>query len=361
MGWTVYNSDGQILQGSSTLADDAVTTAKILDDAVTYAKMQNLATADRVLGSASTGVIGEVQIVEDMIADDAVTYAKLQNLGTADRVLGSTSTGVIGEVQIVPDMLASNAVTTAKILDANVTNAKLANMAANTIRVRNAGDAGVPQEVALSTTQILIGNGTGFTPAALNGEATMSNAGGVLITDNIIDEANLKADNSPTNDHVLTAKSSASGGLTWAAAVGGKVLQVVSAVKTGGTSTTQTSWQAVTNLLVSITPTLSTSKVLVMVSDNSLYRNNVNNYFVTIQRTIGGGSLVNIGHTTYGFVYGYGIANGTPKWCSIVHLDSPGTASTIVYQVYAWVQTSGTLTFANGNSHATITCMEIGA
>ena len=35
------------------------------------------------------------------IAADAVTYAKMQNLATANRVLGSTSTGVIGEVQIV--------------------------------------------------------------------------------------------------------------------------------------------------------------------------------------------------------------------------------------------------------------------
>jgi len=135
MGWTVYNSDGQILQGSSTLADDAVTTAKILDDAVTYAKMQNLATADRVLGSTSTGLIGEVQVVPDMIAsdavttvkiiDDAVTYVKMQNLATADRVLGSTSTGVIGEVQIVADMIATDAITTVKIANDQVTGAKL--------------------------------------------------------------------------------------------------------------------------------------------------------------------------------------------------------------------------------------------
>ena len=68
------------------------------------------------------------------IADDAVTYAKMQNLGTADRVLGSVSTGVIGEVQIVPDMLATNAVTNVKVAtgidaiklaDGTVTNAEL--------------------------------------------------------------------------------------------------------------------------------------------------------------------------------------------------------------------------------------------
>jgi hypothetical protein len=345
MGWTVYNSDGQILQGSSTLADDAVTTAKILADAVTNAKLANMETRT-VKANATSGSANPTDIA---MADGDFLIANGSALVTVP-IAGDVAVSNAGASTIQ-----ANAVTTAKILDANVTNAKLANMAANTIRVRNAGDAGVPQEVALSTTQILIGNGTGFTPAALNGEATMSNAGGILIADNIIDEANLKSDNSPTNDHVLTAKSSASGGLTWAAAVGGKVLQVVSAVKTGGTSTTQTSWQAVSNLLVSITPTLSTSKVLVLVSDNSLYRNTVNNYFVTIYR-----GSTNIGNSNYGFVYGYGISGGAGRWCSIVYLDSPSSTSAITYQVYGKIVTDGTLSFANGDSYATITCMEIG-
>ena len=50
--------------------------------------------------------------------------------------------------------------------------------------------------------------------ATHTGEVTGS--GALTVADNIIDEANLKVDNSPTNDYVLTAKSSASGGLTWA-------------------------------------------------------------------------------------------------------------------------------------------------
>ena len=40
---------------------------------------------------------------------------------------------------------------------------------------------------------------------------------GSYITDNTIDEANLKVSNTPTNGYVLTAQSGASGGLTWAA------------------------------------------------------------------------------------------------------------------------------------------------
>jgi hypothetical protein len=39
---------------------------------------------------------------------------------------------------------------------------------------------------------------------------------GSYITDNTIDEANLKVSNTPTNGYVLTAQSAATGGLTWA-------------------------------------------------------------------------------------------------------------------------------------------------
>ena len=42
-----------------------------------------------------------------------------------------------------------------------------------------------------------------------------------LVTDDTVDESSLKSDNAPTNDYVLTAKSSAAGGLTWAAAASG--------------------------------------------------------------------------------------------------------------------------------------------
>tara|TARA_A100001391_G_scaffold82934_1_gene54196 strand:- start:593 stop:1828 length:1236 start_codon:yes stop_codon:yes gene_type:complete len=62
---------------AAQIADDAVTTDKIADDAVTYAKIQDTTTANRVIGAASAGAVGEVQVATDMIADDAVTADKL--------------------------------------------------------------------------------------------------------------------------------------------------------------------------------------------------------------------------------------------------------------------------------------------
>ena len=67
------------------------------------------------------------------------------------------------------------------VTDGSVTNTQLANMAANTIKVRNAVDAGVPSDVAVATTQLLIGNGTGFTAAALSGDVSMDNTGDVTV------------------------------------------------------------------------------------------------------------------------------------------------------------------------------------
>jgi len=82
---------------------------------------------------------------------------------------------------------------TISLADAGVTLAKVQNVAANSILVRDANSSGVLTEKALATTQILIGDGTGMTAAALSGDATMTNAGVVsigankIITDKILD------------------------------------------------------------------------------------------------------------------------------------------------------------------------------
>ena len=93
--------DTQILIGDGTgftaaaLSTDVTMTnagaVTIAADAVTYAKMQNLGTANRVLGSASTGLIGEVQVATDMVADNAVTLAKMAGITRASIIVGDAS------------------------------------------------------------------------------------------------------------------------------------------------------------------------------------------------------------------------------------------------------------------------------
>jgi len=53
------------------------------------------------------------------------------------------------------------------------------------------------------------------------GEVTSTSDGSTVIVDNVVDEANLKVSNTPTNGYVLTAQSGVNGGLTWAAAASG--------------------------------------------------------------------------------------------------------------------------------------------
>jgi len=96
---------------------------RVKDDGITYAKMQHTTADNRLLGAASAGAIGEVQVATAMVADDAITYAKMQHTGTANRVLGAASAGAIGEVQVATAMVADDAITYAKIQ--NVTDARM--------------------------------------------------------------------------------------------------------------------------------------------------------------------------------------------------------------------------------------------
>ena len=69
----------------------------------------------------------------------------------------------------------------------------VANMAANTVKVRDANSTGAPSDKAVADTQLLIGDGTGFTAAALSGDATMTNAGVVAIASGAIVNADVNA------------------------------------------------------------------------------------------------------------------------------------------------------------------------
>jgi hypothetical protein len=145
-------------------------------------------------GATVTGIKDE----DDMSSDSAVKLATQQSIkayvdsqvtaqdldittdsGTIDIDLDSETLTVAGGSGL--DTAASSTTVTVNVTDGGVTNAKLADMAANTVKVRDANSSGVPSDVALATTEILIGDGTGFTAAALSGDATMTNAGAVTV------------------------------------------------------------------------------------------------------------------------------------------------------------------------------------
>ena len=105
------------------------------------------------------------------------------------------------------DKLAANAVTTAKITDGTIAEADIANDAVTADKIANAVNSAISANTSKTTN------------ATHSGEVTGS--GALTIADNIVDEANLKVSNSPTNGYFLSAQSGNTGGMTWSEAGGG--------------------------------------------------------------------------------------------------------------------------------------------
>lgn len=142
----------------------------------------------------------------------------------------------------------------------------------------------------------------------------------------------------------------------------GSILQTVhgTLVGTGSgpiTSTTSTSWVS-TGLTASITPSSTSSKILVMYNLGNIY-NTANGLegFVTIYRN--GSNLSPIGTgTTSGFTSSFGNGAGVEAPHSMIYLDSPASTSAQTYTVY-WATNTGTMYLGRNAPICTITLLEI--
>lgn len=139
---------------------------------------------------------------------------------------------------------------------------------------------------------------------------------------------------------------------------GGKVLQVVAAYTSTATSNS-TSTYADTTLTASITPSASTSKVLVFVSQNGLYRSQVNQYQgVDVKLQRGSTDLSNFS-TLAGYTE---VSQRNTTAASIGYLDSPATTSSTTYKTqFRCAQNEQSVTVQYGSSASSIILMEIGA
>ena len=83
--------------------NSAITTDKINAGAVTTAKINS--------GAVTSTEIGDNAVITTKINDDAVSYAKIQNISTANRLLGSTTAnGEVSEVRITNDMITDSTI-----------------------------------------------------------------------------------------------------------------------------------------------------------------------------------------------------------------------------------------------------------
>jgi hypothetical protein len=161
-----------------------------------------------------------------------------------------------------------------------------------------------------------------------------------------------------TNGQVLTADSTVSPtGLKWAtpaAGGGGKVLQVVYASYNTDTSSTSASY-ADTGLEATITPTLSSSKVLVLVQQNGLRKEG--NTSINLKLFRGATELLKFAEllgstaTTARNIVAAGAS----------YLDSPATTSATTYKTQFAADNGATAYVQNSTAASTITLLEIGA
>ena len=308
-----------IMSGDATMADTGAITIgndKIDSQHYVAASIDNEHLADNAVGT-------------DEIADDAVTYAKMQNVSATDRILGrdSASAGVIEEI----------------------TPANLRTM----INVADGSNA--------------------YVHPNHTGEVTSTSDGSTVLADNVVDEANLKVSNTPTNGYMLTAQSGNTGGLTWAEAGGGKVLQVVSVTKTDTASTTSVSLANVSGLSVAITPSATSSKIMVI--STTALSSTANGYpIVGLRRgstDIGLGASASPRRSAIGSV-GTPYDGGDSLYTTTMSfLDSPSSTSETTYHVTLGVRSGKTATINSTSNDtgseysvrgsSTITVMEIGA
>jgi hypothetical protein len=164
-----------------------------------------------------------------------------------------------------------------------------------------------------------------------------------------------------SNAQVLTVDTSVDGKIKWAtpAGGGGKVLQVVSATSSTSTSSSTNSFVDITDVTATITPSASTSKILVLVSLDWRKTSGSGETSADFKLLRGATAIVNSNDFTLTEASEY----ATSCW-SINYYDSPSTTSATTYKMQfrsrnntASIQVG----FLSGNSQQSITLLEIGA
>ena len=115
----------------------------------------------------------------------------------------------------------------------------------------------------------------------------------------------------------------------------GKVLQVVTAVDTGGRQTTSTSFVTASNTAtVNITPSATSSKIYVVCSGNIHCNDGNDGWYATIYR-----GSTNLGHSSKGLAHGNSVPGVSATYFStcMTILDSPNSTSQQTYQLYVRV------------------------
>jgi hypothetical protein len=167
------------------------------------------------------------------------------------------------------------------------------------------------------------------------------------------------------NDTVLTADSAEATGLKWATpAGGGKVLQVVNATSSTATTIATTTYTD-TTLTATITPTLNTSKILVLVTQVAKMSRASSGFQTLDMQLLRGASVVYLPDQETLFFEGGSVGLIDLRTLINIHYyDAPATTSAITYKTMGRIgatANSGSSTYQSNSRVSSITLLEIGA
>lgn len=154
-----------ISQGS--VADGAITTAKLASEAVTGEKIADgtITTAKIANNAITSQQIQDGAISASVLADDSITQAKMgiQSVGTNELVPNCVTDAKLANSAVITQRIADGAVTTAKIDDGAITTAKIYDGA-----VTYAKTTGIQKQHAATTTSLASGT-TSWTKTGITG------------------------------------------------------------------------------------------------------------------------------------------------------------------------------------------------
>ena len=145
--------------------------------------------------------------------------------------------------------------------------------------------------------------------------------------------------------------------LTTTSPKAGNVIQVVQSTYSTLTSSSSGSFSS-SGLTASITPTSSSSKILILISNSVYINRSGNDAGAKLQLVRGATALITQnGATLYIFTGGSGAENITQPFMQ--YLDSPATTSSTTYTLNFATNGSGSVTIQYSNNSAYMTLMEI--
>lgn len=210
----------------------ATITATAVPGEIDHDSLSNFLAAEHVdWAGSSAGTIHASNYIENVSTTlsagtvDATTYGITSDGGANDIVLPEATTSVAGLLGAAKwDEIVAN---TAKAANVSTNLSATANGTSLTVESSDGSNVALPAATntawgIMSDDHVvaLEANTAKTSFSNLTGEVTSSGAA-TTIAGNIVDEANLKVSNAPTNGYFLSAQSGNSGGLTWAASGGG--------------------------------------------------------------------------------------------------------------------------------------------